>query len=47
VLRGEIPVEGPLVDVLARAALRTGARVCLVPDAPALVGGVGALLRYS
>jgi hypothetical protein len=40
------PVEGPLVDVLARAALLTGARVCLVPDAPSLHEGVGALLRY-
>jgi hypothetical protein len=46
VLGGEIPVVGPLVDVFARAALLTGARVCLVPDAPALDGGVGALLRF-
>lgn len=43
------PQEGPLVDILLRAALGTGAEVLLVPagtpDSPE--GGVGALLRYS
>jgi hypothetical protein len=43
------PQEAPLVDVLLRAALGTGAEVLLVPgitpDSPD--GGVGALLRYS
>jgi hypothetical protein len=41
--------EGPLVDVLLRAALGTAAEVLMVPagtpDSP--VDGVGALLRYS
>ena len=45
----DAPLEGPLVDVLLRAALGTGAGVQVVPhelpDAPA--GGVGAILRYA
>jgi hypothetical protein len=43
------PAQGPLVDVLIRAAVATGADVQLVPhelDA-APNGGVGALLRYA
>jgi Bacterial archaeo-eukaryotic release factor family 2 len=42
------PVEAPLVDVLVRAAILTGADERVVgqgPDAP--TGGVGALLRWS
>ena len=43
------PQQGPLVSVLLRAALATGADVQLVPhqseQAPA--GGVGAILRYA
>ena len=43
------PQQGPLVSVLLRAALATGADVQLVPhqseQAPA--GGVGAILRYT
>jgi Bacterial archaeo-eukaryotic release factor family 2 len=43
------PAQGPLVDVLVRAAVGTGADVQIAPhqldDAPR--GGVGALLRYS
>jgi hypothetical protein len=38
--------EGPLVDVAMRAALGTGAAVRVVPAAPALDDGVGALLRW-
>ena len=41
--------EGPLVDVLVRAAIGTGADVHLVPHEPkqAPNGGVGAILRYA
>jgi hypothetical protein len=43
------PVQAPLVDVLLRAALGTGADIRMVPagtpDSPD--DGVGALLRYS
>lgn len=43
------PQEGPMLDVLIRAALGTGARVQLVPHelATAPAGGVGATLRYA
>ena len=43
------PQEGPMLDVLIRAALGTGADVQLVPHelATAPVGGVGAVLRYA
>ena len=43
------PQEGPMIDVLIRAALATGARVQLVPHelATAPRGGVGAVLRYA
>ena len=44
-----MPSSGPMLDVLIRAAIGTGADVQLVPhqleQAPR--GGVGALLRYS
>lgn len=45
----EHPQEGPMVDVLLRAALGTGADVQLVPHelATAPDGGVGAVLRYA
>ena len=44
-----LPSSGPLVDVLLRAAIGTGADVQLVPHEleQAPHGGVGALLRYS
>ncbi len=47
-LGGE-PTEGPLVEVLVRAALATGADVQIVPHQPdtAPNGGVGAVLRYA
>jgi peptide subunit release factor 1 (eRF1) len=43
------PQEGPMIDVLIRAALGTAAQVQLVPDelATAPRGGVGAVLRYA
>jgi hypothetical protein len=43
------PEQGPLVDVLIRAAVATGADVQLVPHQldTAPNGGVGALLRYA
>ena len=43
------PQEGPMIDVLVRAALGTAADVQLVPhEMPtAPVGGVGAVLRYA
>lgn len=43
------PKEGPMIDVLIRAALGTSAGVQLVPHelATAPTGGVGAVLRYS
>ena len=43
------PQEGPMLDVLLRAALGTGAGVQVVPHelATAPQGGVGALLRYA
>ncbi|HEU0104484.1 MAG TPA: Vms1/Ankzf1 family peptidyl-tRNA hydrolase [Mycobacteriales bacterium] len=43
------PKEGPMIDVLIRAALGTGAQVQLVPHelATAPRGGVGAVLRYA
>lgn len=48
-LGGQQPTEAPLVDVLLRAALGSGATVRVVPgdrpDAPQ--HGVGALLRYA
>jgi hypothetical protein len=42
------PQEGPMVEVLLRAAVGTGAGVHLVPHEPAEApnGGVGAVLRY-
>lgn len=45
----DAPQEGPLVDVLLRAAVATGAGVQLVPHEPANAprGGVGAVLRYA
>lgn len=45
----EDPLEGPMVDVLLRAALGSGADVQLVPHemGTAPQGGVGALLRYA
>ena len=45
----ETPQEGPLAEVLLRAALATGADVQLVPHEPdeAPNGGVGAVLRYA
>jgi hypothetical protein len=39
--------EARLVDVLLRAAFASGAGVRMVPHAGRLVGGVGALLRWS
>ncbi|MFN2539772.1 MAG: hypothetical protein ABR549_16695, partial [Mycobacteriales bacterium] len=44
-----MPSSGPLVDVLIRAAIGTGADVQLVPHEldQAPKGGVGALLRYA
>jgi hypothetical protein len=41
--------EGPLTEVLLRAALATGADVQIVPHEPAQAprGGVGAVLRYA
>lgn len=43
------PQEGPMIDVLIRAALGTAADVQLVPHelATAPAGGVGAVLRYA
>ena len=43
------PKEGPMIDVLIRAALGTAADVQLVPHelATAPAGGVGAVLRYA
>ncbi len=41
------PVEGPLVDVLVRAALGTSAGVRLVPAERAPKDGIGAVLRWS
>ena len=43
------PKEGPMIDVLLRAALGTAAAVQLVPHelATAPQGGVGAVLRYA
>jgi hypothetical protein len=41
------PKEGPVRDVLMRAALGTGARIRLVDDATKLEEGVGGLLRWS
>ena len=45
----QTPQEGPLLEVLLRAALATGADVQLVPHEPdeAPNGGVGAVLRYA
>jgi hypothetical protein len=45
----DAPQEGPLVDVLVRAAAGTGADVQLVPHQgpQAPNGGVGAILRYA
>lgn len=45
----DTPRQGPLVEVLLRAAAATGADVELVPHQPeqAPRGGVGALLRYA
>ncbi|MBW8792205.1 MAG: hypothetical protein JF597_00945 [Streptomyces sp.] len=44
-----MPSSGPVVDVLLRAAIGTGADVSLVPHEIELAphGGVGALLRYA
>ena len=46
---GDTPAEGPLLEVLVRAALATGADVQVVPHEPAQApnGGVGAVLRYA
>lgn len=41
------PQEAPLVDVLIRAALGTGAGVALVPEGAGPSDGVGAILRWS
>jgi hypothetical protein len=41
------PTEGPLVDVLLRAAAGTGAGARLVPRTPTMKDGVGAILRWS
>ncbi len=43
------PQQGPLLEVLVRAAVGTGADVQLVPHEPSEApnGGVGAVLRYS
>ena len=48
-LGADKPRQGPLVEVLLRAAAATGADVQLVPHQPeqAPRGGVGALLRYA
>ena len=48
-LGADSPRQGPLVEVLLRAAAATGADVQLVPHQPeqAPRGGVGALLRYA
>ena len=48
-LGADKPRQGPLVEVLMRAAAATGADVQLVPHQPeqAPRGGVGALLRYA
>jgi vacuolar-type H+-ATPase subunit F/Vma7 len=48
-LGADQPRQGPLVEVLLRAAAATGADVQLVPHQPeqAPRGGVGALLRYA
>lgn len=45
----DAPQEGPLLEVMLRAALATGAAVQLVPHEPdeAPDGGVGAVLRYA
>jgi hypothetical protein len=45
-LEGTDLADGPLVDVLIRAAWGSGARVRLVPQLPELTDGVGALLRF-
>ena len=46
---GDTPTEGPMLEVLVRAALATGADVQIVPHEPAQAphGGVGAVLRYA
>jgi hypothetical protein len=46
---GGSAAEGPLTEVLLRAALATGADVQIVPHEPAQAprGGVGAVLRYA
>ncbi|HEX7097302.1 MAG TPA: hypothetical protein VF183_15555, partial [Acidimicrobiales bacterium] len=41
------PREAPLVDVLVRAALGTGAAIRLVPPASSPADGVGVILRWS
>ena len=48
-LGADKPTQGPLVEVLLRAAAATGADVQLVPHQPeqAPRGGVGAILRYA
>ena len=43
----ESPSEGRLVDVAVRAALGTGAGVCVVPPGTDLDGGMAAVLRWS
>ena len=40
------PERGPLVDVLIRAALGTGAGVRIIPASSAPQNGIGALLRW-
>ena len=46
---GGSPTEGPMLEVLVRAALATGADVQIVPHEPAQApaAGVGAVLRYA
>lgn len=46
---GGSATEGPMAEVLVRAALATGADVQIVPHEPAQAprGGVGAVLRYA
>ncbi|MEY2475983.1 MAG: hypothetical protein QOG87_1298 [Actinomycetota bacterium] len=41
------PSEGPLVDVLLRAAAGTGAGVRIIPHTPTVTDTVGAILRWS